>query len=308
MGKRKVHPLCLVLGISLGALLARRAARKRRLAQQEGLYAGKVAVITGASRGIGRGLALELARRGAHVALAARSEEGLCETAALCRSVDPACQTLIIPTDVTVAAQLARLVGQIEAHFGRIDLLFCNAGVGYSGEFARLDDARWRRLMDVNLISAMQLTRLALPGMLARGSGAVVLISSVIGRHALPYMAPYAASKHGLAGFGDALRRELKGAGIHVMPVFPGFADTAMVSAENRRMLHRFGVAIMPVEKVAQQTLDALALRQPHASIGGVERLAVWIDRFAPRLADWAWRRLQPPEFRAAAARIEQER
>lgn len=188
--------------------------------------AGKRIVITGASRGIGRLLALDLARDGAHVVLAARSAEGL---EAVAREVEELGGTaVVVPTDVAQAADRVALIAAAES-LGPIDVLINNAGIELPVAVSDLHEGDVDRLVTVNLTASIELTRLVLESMLARGSGAIVLVSSMAGKSPVPFNAVYAATKHGMNGFASSLRIELSGSGVHCGAVCPGFVgETGM--------------------------------------------------------------------------------
>ncbi len=167
---------------------------------------GTTAIVTGASRGIGVYIARALAKEGVNLSLAARSEAEL-ETVRLAMS---ALGVKVIATrcDVTNAKDRANLIERTEAELGPIDLLVNNAGIETVGFFDTVDEADIVQTIEVNLVSAMLLTRAVLPGMLERNRGHVVNIASGAGKVGVPYAVAYAASKHGLVGFTNSLRCE----------------------------------------------------------------------------------------------------
>jgi short-subunit dehydrogenase len=295
------RPLWVAAGLGLGMWAAAAFVRRRRAARSS-FFAAKVVLITGASRGIGRALAREFARRGAHLVLAARNVEEVQATAAECTALNPRIETLIVPTDVTDEAQRARLVQAALDRFDCIDILVNNAGIRQGGAFDALGPQRMRRQVEVNLLAAMHLTQLVLPAMLARGRGHIVNIASQAGRHAEPYFVTYGASKHGLIGFSEGLRREVGPQGVRVLTVSPGFTGTDMVT-EIGPVYRRMGFPMIPVERVAQRTLEGIVLGLPEVNIGLLETLGGYLSVFAPRLADLYWRYLMPRDFPHAAAR-----
>lgn len=192
--------------------------------------AGEVALITGASSGIGAATAQELARRGARVVLAARRQDELeAEARAIARLGGEA---LVVPTDMSDAAQVARLAERAIEHYGRVDILVNNAGMGYDLPLARMQPEQITHITSVNLLSAIQLTRAVLPGMLERRHGAIICVASVAAHIAVSPM--YSATKFGLRGFARSLRREVWGTGVSVSVVSPGFIKTAMTRFRKR--------------------------------------------------------------------------
>jgi short-subunit dehydrogenase len=187
---------------------------------------GRVAIVTGASRGIGVPIALALARRGAHLVLAARSGEALQRAAATIRAATPA-RVLSVPTDVAVAEQRDALVAAALREFGAIDVLINNAGVVGPGDYDQLAPEDIEQQLAVNLVAPMLLARCVLPHMLAQGRGHIVNIASLGGLLGVAYGEPYGATKHGLVGFTRSLRMSCKVAGsaVSASAVCPGFID-----------------------------------------------------------------------------------
>jgi short-subunit dehydrogenase len=184
-------------------------------------FTDKTLVITGASEGIGRALALELAADGARLVLAARSAERLAETAAQCRA--RGARTLEVATDVADRAQCERLIERAVADFGSVDVLVNNAGITMWSRFDAVSDfAVFERVMAVNYFGAMYLTAAALPH-LKRSKGLIVAVASLAGLTGVPERTGYAASKHAMVGFFDSLRIELAGSGVDVTVIAPDF-------------------------------------------------------------------------------------
>ena len=187
---------------------------------------GRVALVTGASSGFGEAVALGLARGGAKVALAARREDRL---QALAKKItDAGGQALAVVADFTDEAQAQRAVRETEAAFGRLDILINNAGVMYLEPVATADLARWRSMIELNLLGLIAATQAALPGMTARKDGHIVNIASTAGHISNPLAAAYSATKFGVIGFSESLRKEVHKDGIRVTVVSPGMAATEL--------------------------------------------------------------------------------
>jgi len=261
-----------------------------------------VVLITGATSGIGRAYANAFARRGACVVLAARRVDML---EAVRQEIEPyADDVLTVPTDVTDPAQLENLVRQTLDRFGRIDLLINNAGVFARGSVQLQPLDRVQNLFAVNLAATVNLTRLCLPSMLARRSGQILIVTSLMGRFASPLEPVYAASKSGLITFANALRRQIDGTGVRVTTVMPTYTYTDMVTPEMENFVKRVGITIDSADYVAEHTIDGILKGQREIVFGdGLVRLYAWIDRHFSAAADWGWRYVLTPELLADADR-----
>lgn len=194
---------------------------------------GKCIVLTGASQGLGALMARALAEAGADLMLAARSADKLAEVA---KSLPTGTRVLIQPTDVTKPADRSALVERARREFGRIDVFINNAAVEDLGVYAEQDPAVLQRIIETNLLSPMLLAREVLPQMLERRSGHLVNIASLAGRTGMPYGAAYSGSKGGLAEWSISLAAELKGSGVAVSVICPGFVDeTGMFSRKHTK-------------------------------------------------------------------------
>ncbi|WP_048075727.1 SDR family NAD(P)-dependent oxidoreductase [Haloquadratum walsbyi] len=188
---------------------------------------GKVAIVTGASSGIGEATARLLANEGVRVVLAARREDELEDLAAQIE-LDGG-DSLVVPTDVTDDADIQQLVDQTVDAFGQVDILINNAGVMLLEEVQDADTDNFQQMVDVNLSGLMKLTHAVLPIMQEHGSGHIINISSVAGRKSFPGSSVYSATKFGVNGFSEGLRQEVTGEGdIRVTLIEPGFVDTEL--------------------------------------------------------------------------------
>jgi NADP-dependent 3-hydroxy acid dehydrogenase YdfG len=241
----------------------------------------KIAIVTGASSGIGRATALALACEGARVALAARSEAALQEVAQAIRAQGR--EALVVPTDVTQREQVERLVAETLARWGRVDILVANAGQYVRCCATELTVADLERAMAVNFYGAVYGVLAVLPHMLARQSGHLVLVSSVDGKKGLPIDTPYVSAKFALTGFGEVLRQELRGAGVYVTTVFPGRIDTPLLDGMRVPWIS----PKYPPEMVARAIVGGIRRRKPEVIVPGFYRLFVILNAVSPRLADW---------------------
>lgn len=194
-----------------------------------GALSGKVALVTGASSGIGEAAALALAAEGVAVAVSGRRRERLDDLVG--RIEASGGRALALPGDVSVEADAARSVEDTVARLGRIDILINSAGINEAGGIESLSIEQWRRVLDVNLMGSVHTSKAAFPHMKAQGAGDIVNISSTAGRRAGGQFAAYSTSKFGLTGFTEALRQEGGAAGIRVSIVEPGATATEIAGS-----------------------------------------------------------------------------
>ena len=230
--------------------------------------AGKTAIVTGASSGIGEATARLLAKAGCNVVLAARREDRLRTLAAELGE-----GALAAPTDVTDPAACAALVARTVERFGSLEILINNAGVGLYGSIPEGAPEDWRKMFDVNVLGVLYTTRAAVRHMLARGSGDIVFVSSLAGRRVpAPDGTVYAATKHAITAVAEGLRMDVHDKGVRVINVEPGlvrteFPENSYPDAEE--YYAKKGFSPLEAEDVAAAVL--YALRQPaHVSVNEV--------------------------------------
>jgi short-subunit dehydrogenase len=242
--------------------------------------AGEVAIITGASSGIGAATARELARRGAHVVLAARRAEHLAQQVQAITEAGG--KAMAIPTDLADTTQIARLAEQVEAVFGRVDILVNNAGIDLpeAAQLAQAPPEAIIQMIHVNFLAAALLTRAVLPGMLARRHGAIISVASVAGILAVDPL--YSGTKFGLRGFMLGLRRQIAGKGVSISVVSPGYIRTPLTRDRH--------IPMPGPELVARTIADLVTHPRREVIVPRFYRVAIWIDRLLPWLVDIALR------------------
>ena len=254
-----------------------------------------VVVITGASKGIGAELALQLADRGAQLALAARNVEELEAVAAKCRA--KGAKTIAVKADVGVEADCKALMDATVTEFGRIDTLVNNAGATMWARFEDITDMSiLQRIMQVNYMGAVYCTHYALPH-LKKTQGRLVGISSLAGRTGVPTRTGYAASKHAMTGFFDSLRIELADSGVAVTMIYPGFVSTGI--RENASGPDGKPIAVSPVkegevmgvEECARIIVAAMQTRKREVIMTARGKIGLWLKLVAPGLIDRIARR-----------------
>jgi NADP-dependent 3-hydroxy acid dehydrogenase YdfG len=187
---------------------------------------GRIALVTGASSGIGEATAIALAEAGAKVAIAARRKDRLQALAS--RLAPLGAEPLVLEADLIDEHVAQGIVTDTERHFGKLDILVNNAGVMYLEPVAEADLGRWRRMLELNVLSLIASTQAALAGMRSRRDGHIVNVSSTAGRIANPNAAAYSATKFGVVAFSEALRREVHADNIRVSVIEPGVVQTEL--------------------------------------------------------------------------------
>jgi NADP-dependent 3-hydroxy acid dehydrogenase YdfG len=244
-------------------------------------FLDKIAIVTGASVGIGHSTALALARRGTHVVLAARRTECLEQVAGEIRSLGR--EALVVTTDVTDQGQVNAMVDCTVDRWGRVDILVSNAGEYVRAYVDALTIQHLQRSMAVNFYGGVYAILAVLPHMQNKGGGHIVVVTSMDGKIGMPKDAPYASAKFAMTGFAEVLRQELRGRGIYVSNVLPGRVDTPMI--QNLKV--PWISAKMPPEAVARAILHAIEKRKPEVIIPPGAILLCYIHTFSPRISDW---------------------
>jgi NAD(P)-dependent dehydrogenase (short-subunit alcohol dehydrogenase family) len=222
----------------------------------------RTALVTGASRGIGRAIAVRLSAAGHRVGLTARGSTELEETAALCPS-----PSLVVPADLTAAGAVDGVFAAVESAFGPVEILVANAGAGASAPIHRITDADWHQIIDLNLTAPFRCIRRAVPAMTATGYGRIVVIASVAAKRGEPYIAAYTAAKHGVLGLVRSAAAELARTGVTVNAVCPAYVDTPMTDGTVATIVEKTG-------RTAEDTRRLLADRQPIGRLISADEVA----------------------------------
>jgi NAD(P)-dependent dehydrogenase (short-subunit alcohol dehydrogenase family) len=253
-------------------------------------FRDKVVIVTGASSGIGRELAHQLADRGAWLSLAARDLQRLEAVKAECLARGG--KAIAVRTDVSQPEQCAALVKRTVAEFGRIDALVNNAGVTMWATFEEVTDLSvFEKVMRVNYLGSVYCTHFALPH-LKQTRGQIVGISSLTGKAGVPTRSGYAASKHAMVGFFDSLRIELASSGVTVTMIYPGFVASEVRSrafGPDGKPLEKSPVRegeVMPVETCARLIVRAMRSRRRELVMTLRGKLGQWLKLIAPKLVD----------------------
>ncbi len=244
-------------------------------------------LVTGASQGIGRALVVEAAKRGCKVLAAARSQPLLDELAAEVRAAGGTIET--VAADITKPEDRAAMVSAATRHFGGLDVLVNNAGIGATGHFMDSEPNVLRQIFETNFFGLTETTRVFLPLLKQGVTPAIANISSVVGRRALPARSLYSASKFAVAGFSEAIRAELAKDGIDVLVVSPGltrtnFSKNMLEQKARMQMDHMRG---MTSEEVAVATLKAMERGTLETTLTFKGKMLVLVNRFAPWIVDF---------------------
>ena len=227
----------------------------------------RLALITGGGRGIGRSIAREFAREGADVLVAARTLQQVEEVA---QDIAESFQTRALPftCDVSDLASVEQLFAKVKNAFGRgPDIMINNAGIAESTPFLKTDDAHWRRHLEINLSGTFYCTRAALGEMIERGWGRIINVASIAGKTGAPYIAAYAASKHGVLGLTRSVALEVAAKGVTVNAICPGYVDTEMTTRGVENITSKTG-------RTVEQALDSIKKMSPQNRLIDAEEVA----------------------------------
>ena len=246
----------------------------------------RVVAITGASAGIGRATAVRLARDGAALAICARRAEALASAAEEIQRAGG--EAVAVSADVTREADMVALVAAAVDRFGRLDAMVCNAGFGIYGPIDQIEPARMQQLLDVNYMGTYLAARAALPVFRRQQQGHLIIVSSIVGKRGVPFMAAYAATKFAQVGFAESLRAELRGSGIHVTIVYPISTRTEFFDVMTRVSGSATRAAGPQQDASAVADAIARAIDSPVAEVFPfrIARLLGIVNAMAPQFTD----------------------
>jgi len=249
--------------------------------------AGLRVLVTGASQGIGRALVVEAAKRGARVLAAARSQPLLDELAAQVRTAGGVVE--IVLADVTKPEDRQAMHDAAVKHFGGLDVLVNNAGIGATGHFMDSEPDVLRRIFETNFFGLTETTRVFLPLLKQGVTPAIVNISSVVGKRALPARSLYSSSKFAVAGFSEAIRAELAKDGIDVIVVSPGLTQTnfSQNMLEKKAKIQLDHLRGMSSEEVAVAVVKATERGSADTTLTFKGKMLLLVNRFFPWFVDW---------------------
>jgi short-subunit dehydrogenase len=243
-------------------------------------------IITGTSSGIGWHLALQLAEFGCQMVVCARREDRLNELASLIEPLGGTC--VVVVGDVCESATRGLLLAAAEEHFGGVDILINNAGIGAMGRFDEANPERLRQIFEVNFFAMAELIRESLPLLKVGADPLIVNMNSVLGHRATPLKSEYCASKFAVHGLSDAIRAELAGDGVDLLLVSPSTTDSdffdSAIEDETGKDWKKGGA--MSPETVAAKTIRAMQKRRHEIILTFGGRIIVWLDRIIPGIAN----------------------
>ena len=247
----------------------------------------RVVAITGASAGIGRAIAIRLARDGASVAICARRRDRLDRVAD--EIIQAGGTSLPIVADVTQDTEMQTFVDQTLSRWGQLDVIVCNAGYGVYGAIDQIAPDKMQAMMAVNYLGTFNAARAALPVFRRQRHGHFVIISSIVGKRGVPFIGAYAATKFAQVGLAECLRAELAGSGIHVTAVYPISTESEF----HEVMIRHSGYATrargprQPAERVAQAVARAIERPVPEVYPYRISKALAVANSIAPGFCDW---------------------
>ncbi len=260
--------------------------------------APKTIWITGASSGIGEYCAYEFAKQNTNLILTARNEEKLNIVKSKCESLGSNCE--IVPYDLSDISNIDKLVDKVLSFFGKVDILYNNAGISQRGNVGETKFEVDEKIMRVNFFAPVKITKIILPHMIKNGGGTIAVTTSIAGRFGFPLRSAYSASKHALYGFFETLQAEYYNKNINVTIVCPGRVQTNISfyalekDGSQHSKLDEGQAKGLEVDKAAKKIVKAINKHKPEVLVGKKELLMVYIKRFFPALSRKLVRKIKP--------------
>ena len=255
------------------------------------MFTNDIVWITGASSGIGREMAIQFARNGAHVAISARRKERLDKVVMEIEKTGR--RSLAVQCDVSSEADIREAVDHIITKFGQLDIVVANAGFGVGGKIENLDTADWKRQFDVNVFGLLNTVRYALPHV-RQSKGRIVLMSSVAAMISTPQTAAYSASKAAVRTIGQTLSAELYGSGVTCTTIYPGFVESEIGQVDNKGRFRadwkdfRPRNLMWPTDRAVKVMLKGIKKRRTGFIVTGHGKVLAFIGKFFPGLVHFA--------------------
>lgn len=252
---------------------------------------GKIVLVIGASRGIGRSVSIKLANQGASVIVSARSLGALDELKKTIEASGGECH--VRSCDICSEESVQRLVAEAIRQFGHIDIAILGSAIQYIDTVNQLNTSEVEAMFQTNVVGIIRCTRFIIPHMLQRKSGQIVLISSIMGEAAFPHMVPYGATKAAISCFARGLRREVNDQGIHVTLFSPGHMNTNLSSHLQGRIPHWYGKSgSLNIDEVADTMIESIKRKRNEVIVGRQSNMLSYMIKYLPNVANHIIRKI----------------
>jgi short-subunit dehydrogenase len=283
----KKNKLLVFTSIISALLIANKIFKKFKRESERNKLKDSVIIITGASEGIGKELAIEFAKQGSKIVLASRSIEKLEKVENELKENYINCEVISVPTDVSKNEDCINLIETTLEKFNKIDILINNAGIATYEYFYNTDNEEIKKIMDVNYWGIIYCTKAVLPYMMKNRKGKIVNISSFVGKRAIPGMLAYSSSKFAIQAIGEGLRSELRKYGIGVTTVCPTATKTELINNAISKRVKFSANTGMSANRVAKETINAMLENKREHIIGIPEKIFLFSNNFIPSFYDF---------------------
>jgi len=283
----KKNKLLLIASSIPFLILANKIYKKFKRESERNKLKDSVVIITGASEGIGKELAIEFAKQGSKIVLASRSIEKLEKVEKELKEKYVNCEVISVPTDVSKNDDCINLIETALENFNKIDILINNAGIVTYEYFYNTSNEEIKKILDVNYWGIIYCTKAVLPYMMKNKKGKIVNVSSIVGKRAMPGMLAYSSSKFAIQAIGEGLRSELRKYGIGVTTVCPTATKTELINNALSKRVKFSGNTGMSANKVAKETINAMLENKREHIIGIPEKIFLFTNNFIPSFYDF---------------------